>query len=104
MPTGRFAYIIVVPQPPVLPNAQIGALARTPYAIIESELVLRGVRAEGIRTHDGTRIYRVPVRELWKLQADRGGAFVPDGPHTRYRLVTTDPSVGRVLVSSWVPL
>jgi hypothetical protein len=101
-PTGPFEYITIPRQPPVLPNTRF--MPFTPFQQVEDELASRNIGGERIDLLNGSRIYRVRVQDLWRVDSDGNGPFIGRPPSNQWRFSITDPTLGVVALNDWMPL
>ena len=100
-PHGSYEYLVIPKQPPVLPPAPF-YLAFTAYQQVEAEIRMRMSYGDVTNLPDGSRIYRIPLRYLWRFDHDNFGAFIGRNPLPQYRFVLDDPTEGFEV--EWVPL
>jgi len=99
----RYLPVPLALQRTVPPHSPMFRTQGEPTQVIETELANRGIIGEIIHLESGDIVYRVPARELWKLEQDKAGFFVRSGK-TKYRFVSYDPTVGQTILDFWKPL
>lgn len=103
-PTGPYEYLELPPEPGgfqggIKPDTFVPFTKLNSF-FVESYLGQFNIPGERIDLIDGTRLYRVEIKYLWKFFNDKNGPFLKT-PKRIYRLVVDQPKLGMFQINTW---
>lgn len=100
-PTGAHEFIEVPYTIGNVPNGLI-PLSKANFFFIESAFAMLSAPGERLDLIDGTRLYRVEVKYLWRFPSDKLGHFIPVLQKLfRFQVDRPRPNVGAT--NEWMP-
>lgn len=100
-PTGAWEFIEVPYTIGNVPNGLIPLMKAT-FFFIESAFATLSAPGERLDLIDGTRLYRVEIKYLWRFPSDKLGHFIPAVQKIfRFQVDRPRPNVGPT--NEWMP-
>jgi hypothetical protein len=101
-PTGPYEYVKVKFDNTVKPVFNTLYTRDSLFQAVDRDFLQRVIPADFQTFVDGSRVYRVNVKFLWRLPNDRLGSYIgySEAP---LRFQIDDPSIGKQITQSWTP-